>query len=138
MPWCLWVSLTRVLCVPMRSCVESTSINIAWLMMGILKDLQHIVQSKGLIVIAYSIRAFAETILCKLSDGNSLKSAGIEGADVTTLFVCTHEPEALAIASIEGSLEATLSTIWTDGKAPQLGRRSDVEKIRKKTRRLED
>ena len=32
---------------------------------------------------------------------------------------------------IEGSLEAKLPTIWTDGKAQQLGRSSDVEKIRK-------
>ena len=31
---------------------------------------------------------------------------------------------------IEGSLEAKLPTIWTDGKALQLGRSSDVEKIR--------
>ena len=32
---------------------------------------------------------------------------------------------------IEGSLEAKLPTIWTDGKALQLGRSSDVEKMRK-------
>ena len=30
---------------------------------------------------------------------------------------------------LEGSLEAKLPTVWTDGKAPQLGRSSDVEKI---------
>ena len=30
----------------------------------------------------------------------------------------------------ERSLEAKLPTIWADGKAPQLGRSSDVEKIR--------
>ena len=30
----------------------------------------------------------------------------------------------------KGSLEAKLPTIWTDGKAPQLGRSSDVENIR--------
>ena len=32
---------------------------------------------------------------------------------------------------VEGSLEAKLPTIWTDGKALQLGRSSDVEKMRK-------
>ena len=32
---------------------------------------------------------------------------------------------------IEGSLEAKLPTIWTDEKALQLGRSSDVEKMRK-------
>ena len=31
---------------------------------------------------------------------------------------------------MEGSLEVKLPTIWTDGKALQLGRSSDVEKIR--------
>ena len=32
--------------------------------------------------------------------------------------------------NIEGSLEAKLPTIWTDGKA-QPGRNSDVEKVRR-------
>ena len=32
---------------------------------------------------------------------------------------------------ITGSLEAKLPTIWTDGKALQLGRSSDVEQMRK-------
>ena len=32
---------------------------------------------------------------------------------------------------VEGNLETKLPTIWTDGKALQLRRSSDVEKIRK-------
>ena len=32
---------------------------------------------------------------------------------------------------IEGSLEAEIPTIWTDGKAAQLGRSSDVGKVRR-------
>ena len=32
---------------------------------------------------------------------------------------------------IEGSLDSKLPTMWTDGKALQLGRSSDVEKMRK-------
>ena len=37
---------------------------------------------------------------------------------------------------VKGSLEAKLPTILTDGKAPQLGRSSDVEKsTREKMRR---
>ena len=37
----------------------------------------------------------------------------------------------MIIRIIGGSLEAKLPTIWTDGKAPELSRSSDVEKIRK-------
>ena len=36
-----------------------------------------------------------------------------------------------ATTVVEGSLEAKLPTIWTDGKALQLGRSSDVEEMRK-------
>ena len=48
-----------------------------------------------------------------------------------------YEPVPFAACIVEGSLEAKLPTIWTDGKA-QPGRNSHVKKVRREKIRGEE
>ena len=139
MPWCLWASLIRVLCVPVLNqhplilhgtwgvykletqaplepsarlkastvlMMEMPGWRASQTMEGVVTyrvkqrtyrcDAHTACKYATVIHSLHSIRAaFAQTILCRLSNGNSLKSARTEGAEA--FCVCTHDPEAITI-----------------------------------------
>ena len=72
-----------------------------------------------------------QQILLLLDQPLSLSLADQHNTIPSCFLLFLEKSQQGTMLIIEGSLEAKLPTIWTDGKALQLGGSSDVEKIRK-------